>query len=61
MNFLREVERKDITPGKTDDTAGDKEGGGTGQNTIKKNGGSSIRPPVMAFNDVRITGTQKHL
>ena len=61
MNFLREVERKDITPGKTDETAGDKENGESGQTSLKKNGTSNIRPPVMAFNDVRITGTQKHL
>lgn len=62
MNFLREVERKDITPGKTNETADDKEvgNGDTGQKSIKKNV-TSIRPPVMAFNDVRITGTQKHL
>lgn len=58
MNFLREVERKDITPGKTPEIAGDK--GEATQNSLKKNG-TSIRPPVMAFNDVRITGTQKHL
>ena len=60
MNFLREVERKDITPGKTTETAGDKGAGDSALQTFKKNG-TSIRPPVMAFNDVRITGTQKHL
>ena len=63
MNFLREVERKDITPGKTNETADDKEvgNGDTGQKSNLKKNGTSIRPPVMAFNDVRITGTQKHL
>ena len=49
-----------MTPGKPNEAAGDKSGGDTAQKSLKKNG-TSIRPPVMAFNDVRITGTQKHL
>ena len=52
QDFLKEVSKNQIAPDSVNDTI---------INDFPKRTGTSLRPPIMAFNDVRIQASQKNL